>query len=183
MGTFSMSTAVSPRACDSLAVVVMGVTGAGKTTVGLELARALRAEFIDGDDLHTAEARSKMASGLALSDDDRWPWLDRIGSTLAAGLVARRGTIVACSALRKSYRDRLRAKVGPALRFVYLAAEREAMRKRVGDRKGHYMPASLVDSQFAALEPPDHEADVIEASAESELAALIPFLAARLSPA
>ena len=180
MGTFSMSTAASPRACYPLAVVVMGVTGAGKTTVGRRLASALGAEFIDGDDLHTAEARGKMASGLALSDDDRWPWLDRIAARLAEGLVARRGTVIACSALRKSYRDRLRAKVGPALRFVYLAAEREAMRKRVGDRKGHYMPASLVDSQFAALEPPDHEADVIEASAENELDAMIPLLAAKI---
>jgi gluconokinase len=164
-----------------LAVVVMGVSGAGKTTVGRRLAQALGAEFIDGDDLHTAEARRKMASGLALSDDDRWPWLDRIGATLAAGLAACRGTVIACSALRKSYRDRLRAKAGPALRFVYLAAEREAMRKRVGERKGHYMPASLIDSQFAALEPPEGEADVIEASAESELDALIPLVAARLS--
>jgi gluconokinase len=180
MGTFSMSTAASPRASDPLAVVVMGVTGAGKTTVGRLLSEAIGADFIDGDDLHTDEARRKMGSGLALSDDDRWPWLDRIACKLAAGLVARRGMVIACSALRKSYRDRLRAKVGPALRFIYLAAEPEAMRTRVADRKGHYMPASLVDSQFAALEPPDHEADVIEASAESELADLIPLLAAKI---
>ena len=117
---------------------------------------------------------------MALGDDDRWPWLDRIGATLAAGLVTRPGTIVACSPLRRAYRDRLRAAVGPELRFVYLAAEPQAMRRRVSGRKGHYMPASLVDSQFAGLEQPRDEADVIEAPAEADLEVMIPRLAAAL---
>jgi gluconokinase len=176
-----MSTAESPPASDGLAVVVMGVAGAGKTTVGKALAAALDAEFIDGDDLHTDEARAKMRSGQSLTDEDRWPWLDRIGAALATGLHAGRRTIVACSALKRAYRDRLRASAGPALQFVYLAAKPEAMRARVGGRRGHYMPASLVDSQFAALEPPSGEPDVLEVSAEADLNTMIPPLAARLS--
>jgi gluconokinase len=176
MATSSMSTAASPPASERLAIVVMGVSGAGKTTVGRALAAALGAEFIDGDDLHSDAARAKMAAGHALTDEDRWPWLDRVGARLAGA----RATIVACSALKRAYRDRIRAAAGPALRFVYLAATPDAMRRRVAARRGHYMPASLVDSQFAALEPPDGEADVIAISAEADLAAAIPQLALRL---
>lgn len=180
MGTSSMSTAASRPASDAIAVVVMGVAGAGKTTVGRLLAAQVGASFVDGDDLHTEAARAKMGAGVPLSDDDRWPWLDRIGQTLAAGLTARRATIVACSALRKAYRDRLRAVVGPALRFVYLAATPEAMRARVASRSEHYMPAALVDSQFATLEPPRGEGDVIEIAADTDLATSVSRLAARL---
>jgi gluconokinase len=158
----------------------MGVAGAGKTTVGRLLAAEVGASFVDGDDLHSDAARAKMASGVPLTDDDRGPWLDRIGETLVSGLAAGRSTIVACSALRRAYRDRLRVSVGPALRFVYLAATPEAMRARVAGRHEHYMPASLVDSQFATLEPPRGEGDVIEIDADSDLATAVPQLAARL---
>jgi gluconokinase len=154
----------------------MGVSGAGKTTVGVRLAKALGAEFIDGDDLHTDAARAKMKSGHPLTDEDRWPWLDRIGAKLAQG----ERTVVACSALRRAYRDRLRAAAGPKLRFVYLEATPEEMRARVAGRVGHYMPASLVDSQFAALEPPRDEPDVITISAHADLDEEIPRLAERL---
>ena len=154
----------------------MGVSGAGKTTVGKKLAKFLGARFIDGDDLHSDAARAKMAAGGALTDEDRWPWLDRVGAELASGAA----TIVACSALRRVYRDRLRAAAGASLRFVYLKAEIEDMRERVARRRGHYMPASLVDSQFAALEPPDGEPDVIVSSAKAPLSRSLPELAARL---
>jgi gluconokinase len=157
-------------------IIIMGVSGAGKTTVGVKLAEALGAHFIDGDDLHTPEARAKMGAGHALTDEDRWPWLDRIGDRLAADSQ----TIIACSALKRIYRDRIRARVGPALRFVYLVADPDEMRARVAARHGHYMPASLVDSQFAALEPPTGESDVIELSADADLATAIPALAERL---
>ena len=170
----------SRPASDPVAVVVMGVAGAGKTTVGRLLAAQVGASFFDGDDLHTEAARAKMGAGVPLSDDDRWPWLDRIGRTLAAGLATRRGTVIACSALRKAYRDRLRSAVGPALRFVYLAATPEAMRARVAGRPEHYMPAALVDSQFATLEPPRGEGDVIEIAADTDLATSVPPLAAQL---
>jgi len=176
MATSSMSTAASPPASEGFAIVVMGVSGSGKTTVGVRLAKTLGAEFIDGDDLHTDAARAKMKSGHPLTDEDRWPWLDRIGTRLAHG----QRTVVACSALRRAYRDRLRAAAGPKLRLVYLEATPEEMRARVAGRIGHYMPASLVDSQFAALEPPRDEPDVITISAHAELDAEIPRLAERL---
>jgi len=126
MATSSMSTAASPPASEGFAIVVMGVSGSGKTTVGVRLAKTLGAEFIDGDDLHTDAARAKMKSGHPLTDEDRWPWLDRIGAELAQG----ERTVVACSALRRAYRDRLRAAAGPKLRFVYLEATPEEMRAR-----------------------------------------------------
>ena len=119
-----------------------------------------------------------MRSGDALTDDDRWPWLDRIGAGFAEGLDAR--PIVACSALQPAYRDRLRPPAGPALRFVYLAADREAMRSARRGRKDHYMPASLVDRQFAALEPPRDDPGVIEVSAERQARRHDPLLVARL---
>ena len=175
-----MSTAASRPVSESLAIVVMGVSGSGKTTVGLRLAEALGAEFIDGDDLHSDAARAKMASGAALTDEDRWPWLDRVGARIAEGLADGKSTIVACSALRRIYRDRLRAAAGPRLRFVYLAADPQMMRARVAGRRGHYMPASLVESQFAALEPPAGESDVIETPADGDLDREIPEIVARL---
>jgi len=158
------------------AIVVMGVSGSGKTTIGRRLAQVLGGRFVDGDDLHSDAARAKMREGRALDDDDRWPWLDRIGATLSEAKREGRPVVAACSALKKRYRDRIRAAVGTTLRFVYLAAEPEAMRERVGGRPGHYMPASLVDSQFAALEAPVGEADVVTIPADgaikSEVAAL-----------
>jgi gluconokinase len=177
MATSYMSTAASPPASEPLAVVVMGVSGSGKTTVGLRLAAALDAEFIDGDDLHSGAARAKMAAGHALTDQDRRPWLDCVGAALARGEKRR---VVACSALKRAYRDRIRAAAGPALRFVYLAATPEAMKQRVAARRGHYMPASLVDSQFATLQAPQDELDVIEVSAENTLDSLVAALTARL---
>ena len=175
-----MSTAASRPVSDALAVVVMGVSGAGKTTVGRALAQALGAGFIDGDDLHSDAARAKMAAGHALTDEDRWPWLDRVGAALAGN--GRR--IVACSALKRAYRDRIRAGAGPALRFVYLVAEPVAMRARVASRPGHYMPASLVDSQFATLEPPHDEPDVIAWPADADLGnGLAPLVEALRKPA
>ncbi|HEY1943487.1 MAG TPA: gluconokinase [Roseiarcus sp.] len=162
------------------AIVVMGVSGAGKTTVGRLVAEALGGTFVDGDDLHSDEARAKMTAGIALTDADRWPWLDRIGAALAEAVTAGQTKVAACSALKRVYRERLRAAVGPRLRFVYLDAEPETMRRRVGHRPGHYMPASLVDSQFAALEPPRDESDVVTMRADADLATSIPELAMRL---
>jgi gluconokinase len=162
-------------------VVVMGVAGAGKTTVGLRLAEALSGKFVDGDNLHGDEARAKMSQGVALTDEDRWPWLDRIAAALGDGLSRGVATVIACSALKRIYRDRLRQRVGGSLRFVYLKADRDLMRARVAGRRGHYMPASLVDSQFATLEPPDGEPDVIVLAADAYLDAVIPKLAAELN--
>lgn len=134
-------------------VVVMGVTGCGKTEVGAALAKMLDATFIEGDALHPAENVAKMASGTPLTDDDRAGWLDAIGRAVAdAGQDGRRPVVATCSALKRAYRDRLRNFV-PDLTFVHLVLSREESWRRVSNRPGHFMPASLVDSQFAALEP------------------------------
>ena len=155
------------------AIIVMGVSGSGKTTIGEALAAALDIPFFDGDEFHSPEARAKMTAGVPLTDEDRWPWLDRIGARLADVDGYPKGAIIACSALRRVYRDRLRAAVGPALRFIFLEGEKALMRERVASRKGHYMPASLIDSQFATLEPPDGEGDVIALPADGEIAEIV----------
>ena len=129
--------------------VVMGVSGVGKTGTGTRLAQALGGRFVEGDDLHSAEARAKMAGGTPLIDEDRWPWLDRVGAALAEG---EPPVVAACSALRRRYRDRLRAQA-PGLVFLHLVAGRDLIAERLLHRKGHYMPPSLLDSQLQTLEP------------------------------
>lgn len=131
-----------------LRLVVMGVSGCGKTTLGAALAARLGAGFVDADDLHPPANRAKMARGEALTDGDRAPWLD-----LVAGVLRNRApVVVACSALRRAYRDRLRE--AGEVRFLHLAAPREVIAARLAARQGHFMPASLLDSQYATLEPP-----------------------------
>lgn len=131
-------------------IVIMGVAGCGKSSVGEGLAARLGIPYRDGDDLHTPEAVEKMRAGTPLTDEDRWPWLDRVAEVLAKGAPV----IVGCSALRRAYRDRIRAGAGGPVRFVHLAGSREVILARMAARKGHYMPTSLLDSQFATLEAP-----------------------------
>jgi gluconokinase len=177
-----MSTAESQLPSDGrIAIVVMGVAGSGKTTAGRALSRALGAPVLDGDDLHAPEARGKMAQGVALGDADRAPWLDRIGVILADAATHPQGAIIACSALRRAYRDRLRTLVGPPLRFVFLKGEKALMRLRVASRQGHYMPASLTDSPFAALESPEAEPDTITLAADADFEIAIPGVIRALS--
>jgi fructuronate reductase len=153
---------VRPAAPDDRPLVVMGVAGSGKSTIAAALARQLGREFRDGDSFHSPGNVAKMARGEALTDDDRLPWLDSI----AAWLAASPGRIVACSALRKSYRDRLRV-AGPLL-FLYLDITPSTARQRVAGRHGHFMPASLIDDQFATLErPAGDEPDVRWLDAEA----------------
>ena len=154
-------------------LIVMGVSGSGKTTVGIAIAKARGIAFFDGDDLHSPEARAKMTAGIPLTDEDRAPWLERIGGVLADAAAHPDGAIVACSALRRVYRDRLRAIVGPSLRFLFLKGDKALMGARVAARKGHYMPASLIDSQFAALESPEGESDVVTIPADADLSAVL----------
>lgn len=131
-------------------LVVMGVSGSGKTTIGEALAARLGIEFEDADDLHPAANVAKMASGHALTDDDRLPWLAAVGAALATAQEA--GLVMACSALKRSYRDALLA-AEPRSRFIYLEGSHELLESRVSHREGHFMPASLLDSQLATLEP------------------------------
>lgn len=136
------------------AVIVMGVSGCGKSTLGALLSQALGYPFLEGDAYHSPEAVAKMRGGEALTDDDRWPWLDRLGNAAATTAADHGGAVVACSALRLAYRDRLRDAVGGGVRFVFLENSRERLLARVGNRPGHYMPPSLLDSQLATLERP-----------------------------
>ena len=133
-------------------IVVMGVSGCGKSTVGRDLALALGLTFVDGDDLHPLANRQKMAAGHPLDHDDRWPWLDAVGRVLATRDEDGRPPVVACSALKRSYRDRVRA-AAPGAIFVHLTGSREVLLARIGVRVHEFMPATLLDSQLATLEP------------------------------
>lgn len=131
-------------------VVVMGVAGTGKTTIGPLLAARLGVPYAEGDDFHPEANVAKMSAGTPLDDDDRWPWLDAIGAW--AHERAGRGGVVSCSALKRSYRDRLRA-AAPGVVFVHLTGDRELIADRMAQRQGHFMPTALLDSQFATLQP------------------------------
>lgn len=131
-------------------LVVMGVSGSGKSTVGIALAERLGVPFADADDFHPPANIAKMSAGIPLDDDDRAGWLDVVGEWLAAH--DDRGGVVSCSALKRAYRDRLRVHV-PRAEFVHLAGTRQVIEARQAARIGHFMPPSLLDSQFATLEP------------------------------
>ena len=130
-------------------VLVMGVAGVGKTTIGEALARALGARFIDADDYHPPENVAKMKAGIPLEDADRWPWLDRLNEELKK----HDNAVLACSALKESYRRRLAGGI-PDFRIVYLHGTAELLRERIKARQHRYMPAALLESQLATLEPP-----------------------------
>ncbi|TDV51975.1 gluconokinase [Actinophytocola oryzae] len=131
-------------------VVVMGVTGSGKSTVGMALAERLRVPYADADDFHSLENVAKMRAGTPLDDTDRLPWLRAIGDWLRAH--RQMGGVVTCSALKRVYRDTLRDRA-PDVTFLHLDGDEETVRQRVASREGHFMPESLVRSQFDALEP------------------------------
>jgi gluconokinase len=130
----------------------MGVSGSGKTTVAVGVAKRLGWTFAEGDDFHSPANIAKMSAGQPLTDEDRWPWLDRLATWIGEREAAGDNAVLTCSALKRSYRDRL-ADNHPSVRFVHVTASRETIRRRLERRRGHYMPASLLDSQLAALEP------------------------------
>lgn len=145
-------------------IVVMGVSGSGKSHVGVVLARACGVDFVEGDELHPAANIEKMSAGIPLDDADRQPWLAAVAAAIAAH--RGKGVVVACSALRRAYRDVLR-QADPALRLLYLRVPRNELARRLRARR-HFMPASLLDSQLATLEEPatDERAIVLEADAD-----------------
>src|SRR6476620_5487776 len=131
-------------------IIVMGVSGSGKTTIGDLVARDLGIPFLDGDSLHPVENVAKMAAGTPLTDEDRWPWLATVGSELAQA--GDGGLVLACSALRRTYRDAIRAQA-PHTVFLHLNGSKEVLKERTEGRTGHFMPPALLDSQLATLEP------------------------------
>jgi gluconokinase len=133
------------------AAVVMGVASCGKTSVGELLAEKLNAHFIEGDRLHSAANVAKMSAGNPLTDDDRWPWLAAIGQSLAG----REACVGSCSALKRVYRETIAKAAQRPVYFIYLHGSRELLGQRIGARKGHFMPASLLDSQLATLQMPE----------------------------
>jgi gluconokinase len=154
-------------------VLVMGVSGSGKNAIGEPLAQRLRWKFIDGDDYHPPENVKKMAAGIPLQDEDRWPWLDRLNEVLKK----EKQAVLACSALKEAYRQRLLAGIGDHA-IVYLHGSFELIRSRVAARRHRYMPASLLRSQFDTLEPP---ANAIDIDVARDVAASVNEIVERLS--
>ena len=136
-------------------LVVMGISGSGKSTVAGLLAGMLGWRLEEGDDLHPPENVAKMHAGIPLTDADRWPWLDRVAAWIDGQITAGQPGIVTCSALRRAYRDRLRGDHADQVVFVYLKGARDTIGRRLAARHGHFMPAALLDSQITALEPPE----------------------------
>jgi gluconokinase len=161
-------------------VIVMGVAGSGKSTVGLALAAALGWRFVDADEHHSPESVAKMARGEPLTDADRWPWLDGLRAIIVAALAADERLVLACSALKAAYRARLVGGDAHRIRFVYLAGTPEMLRARLERRAGHFMKPGMLASQLAALEPPD---DAVTVDAARPVDALVAEIVSRLATA
>lgn len=180
-----------------LKLVVMGVSGCGKSTLAQALAARLGLTMVDGDDLHLPASVAKMAAGTPLDDADRWPWLDRVGAFLAEASppllaacatpsipstapTAPTGRVVACSALKRAYRDRIRARA-PGVRFVFLDGSAEVIGARLAARTGHYMPSGLLESQLSTLEAPSAaELDVVTVSVDRPIPAILDCIVSSL---
>lgn len=155
------------------AVIVMGVSGSGKTSVAEAIAGRLGVPFVEGDALHPPENIAKMSQGIPLTDEDRVPWLDIIGAEIARTLRSGQGIVVSCSALKRIYRDRLRNAADGALSFVYLEGSKALLTRRMGERKGHFMPASLLESQLQTLEVPTGEPGVVTVDIDDTILGIV----------
>ena len=163
-----------------LRMVIMGVAGCGKSTVGAALAPMIGADYVDGDDLHPKSNIKKMAAGIPLNDDDRAPWLALVGQRLAQ---ADKTTMIGCSALKRSYRDIIRQHAGGDVLFLHLTGSRQVIEGRMSSREGHFMPMSLLDSQFATLEPPGSDERSIAVDINQELQTIVAEIIQKLSAA
>ena len=182
MDTFFMSTAASQRASDLPMLVVMGVSGSGKSTIAAQLAGRIGAVYVDGDDLHPPENVAKMRSGTPLTDADRWPWLDKVAEVLVDERDRGHGVVIACSALRRAYRARLRDGTDGRAHFIFLDASFAVIHARLAVRVHHFMPEALLRSQFETLERPTaDETDVTVVAAAQAPAALIDEIVRKLA--
>ena len=146
-------------------MVVMGVAGCGKTTIGEALAHAIDGTFLDGDAFHPQRNIEKMSSGIPLTDEDRWPWLATFGREISA----RSGQVVGgCSALKRVYREHITRAAGEPVLFIYLDGSRELIARRMGKREGHFMPTSLLDSQFETLEVPGKDENAVHVDIDAD---------------
>ncbi|NKK71131.1 AAA family ATPase [Rhizobium leguminosarum bv. viciae] len=169
------------RKAPPLAVIVMGVSGCGKSSVGERIAAENGLPFLEGDQLHPAGNVEKMARGIPLTDDDRLPWLDRIGEEIKTAQKASQGLVVSCSALKRSYRDRLRQAGDGRLAFVFLEGAYDLLLSRMKARQGHFMPATLLDSQLQTLEVPTGEAGVVTVAIDNALDDIVALACQRLN--
>lgn len=163
-----------------MVVVVMGVAGAGKSTLALALANDMGVRFLEGDDLHPAANVAKMRRGEPLTDSDRWPWLSAVAAWIDARVGAQESAVVACSALKLSYRKVL-GQGRPAVRFVHVAGSPVLVAERMAERQDHYFPASLIASQFEALEPPEPDERAVVVDMALPVAAQVAQVVAELS--
>ena len=160
-------------------VVVMGVSGSGKTTVARQLAEHLGWVFAEADEFHSPASVAKMASGVPLDDEDRWPWLADLRDWMDDRAADGRDVVLTCSALKRSYRDVLRG-AAPRVRFLHLTADPAVLTERMGSRSGHYMPASLLASQLAALQPLEPDEDGVAVDVDASVADVVRRSAAAL---
>ena len=160
-----MSTAPSqPRSEPARIIIVMGVSSSGKSTVGRALSRRLQVPFLDGDGYHPPANKEKMRLGIPLADEDRWPWLEALAHALRDAVRTQGSGIGACSALKRVYREYLTEKAGEPILFVFLEGAKEVIAQRIAGRTHEFMPASLLDSQFATLEVPAPDENVLKMS-------------------
>ena len=171
----------SPRLHPARILVVMGVSSSGKSTIGEALASELRLPFLDADTYHPPDNVAKMRAGIALTDEDRWPWLTRYAEALA-GAAKRGGVVGACSALRRAYRDFLIERAGMPILFIHLEGDRQLIADRIAGRQHHYMPASLLDSQFATLQVPGPDENAVSVPVDGDVAEVVARIRREVAP-
>ena len=163
-----------------LSIIVMGVSGSGKSTLAKALADSAPCPFLEGDEFHSPASVQKMRAGTALTDDDRWAWLERLGRAIGTAVAGHGIAVASCSSLKRIYRDRLRETIAIPTCFVLLEASREELTRRMTHRAGHYMPVTLLDSQLATLERPESDELAITVDANLPTAAACRQVAERL---
>ncbi|MBX2883017.1 MAG: AAA family ATPase [Granulosicoccus sp.] len=165
---------------DSVPIVVMGSSGCGKSTIGAILARKLSVDFLEGDDFHSSESRAKLAAGIALTDQDRWPWLRSLAQALGRSDSRQ---VASCSALKRAHREYISKVAAEPVLFIYLKGSRDVLAARLAARSDHFMSSSLLDSQLSTLEPPDHREFAITVNIEARIDAVVEEIISKLSGA